>query len=55
MSDDKKVPIDLIKQLKDKTGCGILNCKKALIKANNDIEFASKIVYNIEYDEITLK
>ena len=30
--------IDLIKQLRDRTGAGIMDCKKALLENNNDVE-----------------
>lgn len=39
MSDSKK----LVKQLRDMTGAGILDCKKYLIKANNNIDEAIKL------------
>ena len=29
---------DLIKELRDKTGAGFLDCKKSLVENNNDIE-----------------
>ena len=39
MSDSKQ----LVKQLREMTGAGILDCKKYLIKANNDINEAIKL------------
>ena len=39
MSDSKQ----LVKQLREMTGAGILDCKKYLIKANNDINEAVKL------------
>tara|TARA_Y100000389_G_C17424260_1_gene498578 strand:- start:28 stop:858 length:831 start_codon:yes stop_codon:yes gene_type:complete len=39
MSDSKK----LVKQLRDMTGAGILDCKKYLVKANNNIDEAIKL------------
>ena len=39
MSDSKQ----LVKQLREMTGAGILDCKKYLIKANNDIDKAIKL------------
>tara|TARA_B100001093_G_scaffold375017_1_gene360040 strand:+ start:1066 stop:1920 length:855 start_codon:yes stop_codon:yes gene_type:complete len=39
MSDSKQ----LVKQLREMTGAGILDCKKYLIKANNDIDEAIKL------------
>ena len=39
MTDTKQ----LVKQLRDMTGAGILDCKKYLIKANNNIDEAIKL------------
>lgn len=36
--------VDLIKQLRDETGVSVMDCKKALEKANNDLELAKKIL-----------
>lgn len=33
--------IDLIKQLRDRTGAGLMDCKKALLENNNDVEKAA--------------
>lgn len=38
------VTIDLIQKLREKTGLGIMDCKKALIEANADIEKAVEIL-----------
>ncbi len=37
---DKKVPIELIKELRARTGAGIMDCKKALLETDNDVEKA---------------
>ncbi len=37
---DKKVPIELIKELRSRTGAGIMDCKKALLETDNDVEKA---------------
>ena len=39
-----KVTIDQIKELRDRTGAGLMNCKEALIEADADIEKASDIL-----------
>ena len=39
-----KVTIDQIKELRDRTGAGLMNCKEALIEANADIEKAIDIL-----------
>jgi elongation factor Ts len=36
--------LDLLKELREKTGIGMLDCKKALTEANNDIEKAIEIL-----------
>ena len=30
--------IELIKQLRDRTGAGLMDCKKALLENDNDVE-----------------
>ncbi len=37
---DKKVPVELVKELRDRTGAGIMDCKKALLETDNDVEKA---------------
>lgn len=39
-----EVSSDLVKQLREMTGAGIMDCKKALAEANNDIEKAKEIL-----------
>lgn len=41
---DAKVTIDQIKELRDRTGAGLMNCKEALIEADADIEKAIDIL-----------
>lgn len=36
--------LDLVKQLREKTGAGILDCQKALTEANNDFDKAIEIL-----------
>ncbi|MEO0088997.1 MAG: translation elongation factor Ts [candidate division WOR-3 bacterium] len=38
------IPIEKIKELRQRTGSGILDCKQALIEANGDIEKAIEIL-----------
>ncbi|MEO0096757.1 MAG: translation elongation factor Ts [candidate division WOR-3 bacterium] len=40
----KDIPIEKIKELRQRTGSGILDCKQALIEANGDIEKAIEIL-----------
>lgn len=37
--------IDAIQQLRDMTGAGVMECKKALVEAGGDIAAAKKILY----------
>ena len=39
-----KVPPDLIKELRGKTGAGIMDCKKVLEKADGDVDKAIKLL-----------
>jgi elongation factor Ts len=39
-----EITIDLISQLREKTGLGILDCKKSLIESNGDIEKAIELL-----------
>lgn len=39
-----EISIELIKQLRDKTGIGMMDCKKALQESNGDIEKAIEIL-----------
>jgi elongation factor Ts len=36
--------IDLIKELRDKTGAGVMECRKALVQANGDLNKAAQIL-----------
>ncbi len=38
------ITADLVKQLRDKTGAGMMECKKALTEANGDMEAAITIL-----------
>lgn len=37
-----EITVDMIKDLREKTGVGIMDCKKALTEANGDVEAAKK-------------
>ena len=37
---EKKIPVELVKELRDRTGAGIMACKKALIETDGDVEKA---------------
>ncbi len=39
-----EITLDLIKKLREETGIGIMECKKALIEAGGDLEKAKKIL-----------
>ncbi len=40
----KKIPAELVKQLRQATGAGILDCRKALEEADGDLERAAEIL-----------
>jgi elongation factor Ts len=44
MSTTTEVPPDLVKQLREKTGAGMMDCKKALTEAKSDMAEAEKIL-----------
>ncbi len=39
-----EVPLDLIKQLRERTGAGVMDCKRALEKADGDLDKAEKVL-----------
>jgi len=39
-----KIDINLIQQLRDRTGLGMMDCKQALIEANSDVEKAIELL-----------
>ena len=50
--------LELIKELRAKTGAGIVDCKKALAEANGDIEKAIEILKQgagVQWDEKIVK
>ncbi len=40
----KKIPAELVKQLRQATGAGVLDCRKALEEADGDLERAAEIL-----------
>ncbi|MBT4594438.1 elongation factor Ts [bacterium] len=40
----KEITVEVIKQLREQTGVGMMDCKKALIEANGDIEAAAEVL-----------
>ncbi len=36
-----QITIDMIKELREKTGCGIMDCRSALEKSNGDMDLAN--------------
>ncbi|MEO0271405.1 MAG: translation elongation factor Ts [candidate division WOR-3 bacterium] len=41
------ISLDLIKELRERTGAGVMDCKKALLESNGDIEKAVEILRKI--------
>ena len=39
-----EVPVEMIKQLRDKTGCGVIDCKKALAETGGDFKRAEEVL-----------
>lgn len=42
------ITIDDVKKVREATGCGMMDCKKALLNNNNDIELAIKYLNELE-------
>ena len=38
------IPAALVKQLRDRTGAGMMDCKRALVEANGDLEAATRLL-----------
>ena len=38
------IPADAVKQLRERTGAGMMECKKALVETNGDLEAAAEIM-----------
>jgi elongation factor Ts len=39
-----EIPAALVKQLRDRTGAGMMDCKRALVEANGDLEAATRLL-----------
>lgn len=44
MTDQKKT-VELVKKLREETGAGIMECKKAIVGAKNDLKKAKEIIF----------
>lgn len=44
MTAKKEVTAELVQKLREETSAGVMDCRKALIEANGDIEAAKKII-----------
>ena len=39
-SEDRQIPADLVKRLRDTTGAGMMDCKRALVESGGDVDRA---------------
>ena len=39
-----KIPVDLVKELREQTGAGVMDCRKALLETNGDMERALQVL-----------
>jgi len=44
VTDPERIPADLVKRLRDETGAGMMDCKRALVEAGGDLEKAREIL-----------
>jgi elongation factor Ts len=44
MTEPERIPADVVKRLRDETGAGMMDCKKALVEAGGDLEKAREIL-----------
>jgi elongation factor Ts len=44
MSEPERIPAELVKRLRDQTGAGMMDCKRALIETGGDLEKAQDIL-----------
>jgi len=44
MTDPDRIPADVVKRLRDETGAGMMDCKRALVETGGDIEKAREIL-----------
>lgn len=51
----KQVTTELIKVLREKTGAGIMECRKALLECDCDIEKAAEVIYKLGIEKAEKK
>jgi elongation factor Ts len=44
MTDPQRIPADLVKRLREETGAGMMDCKRALMESGGDLEKAREIL-----------
>jgi elongation factor Ts len=44
MTEPERIPADVVKRLRDETGAGMMDCKKALVESGGDLEKAREIL-----------
>lgn len=44
MTEPERIPADVVKRLRDETGAGMMDCKKALVESGGDLERAREIL-----------
>ena len=44
MTDPVSIPADAVKRLRDETGAGMMDCKRALVEAGGDLEHARQLL-----------
>jgi len=44
VSEEPKIPAKLVKELREKTGAGMMECKNALIETNGDVDAAAELL-----------
>lgn len=48
----EKIPAGLVKELREKTGAGMMDCKRALAECEGDIEKASQVLKEKGFDKV---
>ncbi len=44
VTDEPQIPADLVKRLRDATGAGMMDCKRALVESGGDLEKATEVL-----------
>src|SRR6266511_1821226 len=44
MTEPDRIPADVVKRLRDETGAGMMDCKKALVESGGDLDRARQIL-----------